>query len=303
MNELLLRAIDSLSAGAAYALVAAGVALALTVRKPVHLSLLAVPGVAMLIGGWVGGAAGGALSPVMLIVTASATLIVCCGIWLILDQMVDRPMRLNPPRVVLLSSAGLLLLALVVIERVTTLWPPSMSRLLPVTTSDPEVPAAHLVIVDSLDSVTWAIALGALGVVALLMTRTKIGYAMRAVGYRPQTAGLLGINIERMIATAVTIAAALAALGGLLYGVRQGHLEAATLLRPGLVTAVAAIIAGPGRPLWIVVAAMGLGAIESFVGTVWMSGAVMRVAMVVIIGLAAGLAQSAEWRGDGVTAT
>lgn len=298
MNELLPHAVDGLAAGAACALVAAGVALSLVVRRPVNLSMLALPGAAMLFGGWINGIAEAPLSPVALIVTAGLIVLACCAIWLIIDQFIERPVRAARRPIPLLTAGGVLLLGLVVIERAVTLWPMQPASLPPA-----KADAGFSSIADPLDWATWIIAAAALAVVLLAMTRTKAGLAMRAVGYRPQTAGLLGINTERLIATAVVMAGALAALGGLLYGARHEQVDAMVMVRPGLVAAIALIAAGPRRPMAVIAVAMGLGSVESFVAATWTDGPALRDGLLVMIGLTAVLARPADRREHAVAAT
>src|SRR5690606_37156844 len=131
--------------------------------------------------------------------------------------------------------------------------------LLVTTAADPEMPTAHARLVDPLDTATFVIAGSVLAIVLLMMTRTRTGLAMRAVGYRPQTAALLGIDTERLIVIATAMAGAMAAIGGLLYGIRQGSADMTTLLRPGVVAAAAVMIIGASRPLAAVAMAMALG--------------------------------------------
>lgn len=302
MNELLVRAVDSLAAGAACALVAGGIALALSVRRPINLSMLVAPGAAMLIGGSISGICTSPPGWGIILLAVLGSIACCCGIWWIIDQGVDRPMRKAAAPAPLLTAAAVLLIGLIVIERAARLWPMDLSDLAS-RRAAPATGSLDVPLVGPLHQVTWLIAAATLGGLVLVLTRTRFGLAMRAVGYRPQTAGLLGINVERMIAVAVVIAAALAALGGLLYGMHQGALNGLVLLRPGLISAAAVVAAGPHRPWAVVATALGLGTIESYAAMALPAGAAMRDAILVIIAVVAVLARPADRCGDGVATT
>lgn len=53
-------------------------------------------------------------------------------------------------------------------------------------------------------------------VVHLVLTRTRIGKAIRAVAESASTAGLLGVNVERTIAVTLVISGALAGAAAIL---------------------------------------------------------------------------------------
>lgn len=68
--------------------------------------------------------------------------------------------------------------------------------------------------VPKLQLTVLAVAVVAMVVLALWLTRTRSGRAMRTVAFSPSTAELLGVNSQRMFALAVVISGALAALAG-----------------------------------------------------------------------------------------
>ncbi len=104
--------------------------------------------------------------------------------------------------------------------------------------------------------------LGAIGVVAVFLKRSRVGLAMRATSLDQETALAQGIDVGRMFSLAWAISAALAALAGMLVGTGGGGLEA-----------TAALIALKALPVII------LGGIDSVEGAV-------------VAGLAVGVAES-----------
>ena len=90
--------------------------------------------------------------------------------------------------------------------------------------------------------------------VALLLLRTRIGKAMRAVSDNPDLAASSGIDVDRVILFVWALGAGLAALGGILFGVQQQvHFEMgfrllllmfAGITLGGLGTAYGALVGG-----------------------------------------------------------
>lgn len=71
------------------------------------------------------------------------------------------------------------------------------------------------------DLVSMAIAIVALAVVVMIVQRTRMGKATRAVSDNPALASSAGINVERVITFVWVIGAALAGLSGILLGFSQ----------------------------------------------------------------------------------
>ncbi len=71
------------------------------------------------------------------------------------------------------------------------------------------------------DIVSMAVAVVALVVVVLVVQKTRMGKATRAVSDNPSLASSAGINVERVITFVWVLGAALAGLGGLLLGFSQ----------------------------------------------------------------------------------
>ena len=64
-----------------------------------------------------------------------------------------------------------------------------------------------------------------LGLLSLFVTRTTLGLSMRAAAEDLPAARLMGIKVDRVVATAFAIGAALAAVAGLLYSVQAGQIN------------------------------------------------------------------------------
>src|SRR5258705_4256853 len=83
-----------------------------------------------------------------------------------------------------------------------------------------------------------------LGLLSLFVTRTTLGLSMRAAAEDLDAARLMGINVNRVVATAFAISAALAAVAGFLYAVQAGQINPYMGFTPVLKAFIAAVIGG-----------------------------------------------------------
>ena len=118
-----------------------------------------------------------------------------------------------------------------------------------------------------LELVTVVVTLVVLFGLTLFVRRTRLGIAMRATAENPAAAQLMGIRVNRAIATAFALGGALAALAGLLWAGRTGQIHPLMGFVPGLKAFVAAVIGGVGSLLGAVLGGYLLGFAEVlFVG-------------------------------------
>ncbi|NLJ79059.1 MAG: branched-chain amino acid ABC transporter permease [Tissierellia bacterium] len=79
------------------------------------------------------------------------------------------------------------------------------------------------------------------------ITKTKTGMAMRALSKDYETASLMGIDINRIISITFFIGSFLAAVGGIMWGIRYPQLMPLMGAMPGLKCFIAAVIGGIGN--------------------------------------------------------
>ena len=94
------------------------------------------------------------------------------------------------------------------------------------------------------------------------VNRTKLGRGMRAVSQDPDTARLMGINVDRIIMVAFALGAALAAVAGLAHGLRYTNIDFRMGFLAGLKAFTAAVLGGIGNIYGAVVGGLVLGVIE-----------------------------------------
>jgi branched-chain amino acid transport system permease protein len=96
-----------------------------------------------------------------------------------------------------------------------------------------------------------------------IVTRTKIGKAMRAVAYDKSTARLMGINVDGVISVTFAIGAALAGAAGMLYAIAFPQVYFLMGVIPGLKAFVAAVLGGIGSIPGAVIGALIMGQAET----------------------------------------
>ena len=80
-----------------------------------------------------------------------------------------------------------------------------------------------------------------------LINKTKAGMAMRAVSKDQETARLMGVNVNRTISLTFAIGSALAAVGGIMWGLKFPSILPLMGIMPGLKCFIAAVIGGIGN--------------------------------------------------------
>lgn len=95
-----------------------------------------------------------------------------------------------------------------------------------------------------------------------LINKTKTGMAMRAVSKDHETAKLMGVNIDRTISVTFGIGSALAAIGGIMWGLKFPQIQPLMGVMPGLKCFIAAVIGGIGNTTGAVIGGFILGISE-----------------------------------------
>jgi branched-chain amino acid transport system permease protein len=97
----------------------------------------------------------------------------------------------------------------------------------------------------------------------VFVNRTRLGRAMQATSQDPDTARLMGINVDRIIMVAFALGAALAAVAGLAWGLRYTNIDFRMGFLAGLKAFTAAVLGGIGNIQGAVVGGLVLGVVES----------------------------------------
>lgn len=130
-------------------------------------------------------------------------------------------------------------------------------------------------------------------ILQIIVHKTKIGKAMRAVSYDAEAAKLMGINVNNTISATFAIGSALAGAAGVIFGTYYIKIEPLMGVLPGLKAFVAAVLGGIGIIPGAMVGGLLLGLIEALVSaagfSLWRDAAAFVVLILILIFLPQGL--------------
>lgn len=197
--------------------------------------------------------------------TFALTLLVCMAatacLGLLVERLAYRPLRGQPRINLLITAVGVSLL----LENFGQLVFGATPRAFPALLEETPAFSIGAVQVSSLDLAVLLTTLGLLLALEWIVHETRLGRAMRAVAHSHQTAALLGIPVDRVIAFTFALGAALAAAAAVLYGMKYPRVDPLMGVMPGLKAFVAAVIGGIGNLRGAVVGALILGLAETMV--------------------------------------
>ncbi len=97
---------------------------------------------------------------------------------------------------------------------------------------------------------------------------SRLGRGIRAVAQDPETASLMGVNIDRVIMLTFILGGLLAGAAGMLYGVRFETVQYYVGFLPGIKAFTAAVLGGIGNIRGALVGGLALGLLEQWGATV-----------------------------------
>ncbi len=212
--EILLRQIlNGLSLGSVYALIAVGYSLIYSILLFSNFA----HGGFLVIGGYVCYYA--MLSAGMDIVTAAVSAMVGAGaVAVFTDRLAYRPIRERSSRTIYLMIASMGIS--IVIENIFVVSVGGRFRALPAIFPDGSINLGGVLAASYFDLFSLAISAIFLIILQLFLIKTKWGLAIRAAAYNLRTAGLMGVNVNRLIAIVFFVAGVLAAIGGIFLSAR-----------------------------------------------------------------------------------
>jgi branched-chain amino acid transport system permease protein len=97
----------------------------------------------------------------------------------------------------------------------------------------------------------------------ILVQRTRLGRAMRAVAENKSVAALMGINVDRVISLTFIISGAMAGAAGVMWGIHLGLVYYFVGFVPGIKAFTAAVLGGIGNIPGAMLGGMFLGIVEA----------------------------------------
>jgi len=202
---------------------------------------------------------------ILLLLVISTAMVLSCLAAAALERVAYRPLRGSPRLVALISAIGASFFLQDALRLFESLWRntfylnyPTMDLL------DQTVPLGLNVIVPVKSLLVIFTALLSLAALHLFVNRTRIGTAIRAVAQDPDTASLMGIPVNRVIALTFFVGGAMGGLAGVLFGLHYSLVNPYSGFVPGLKAFTAAVLGGIGNIPGAMLGGMFLGLLEAF---------------------------------------
>jgi branched-chain amino acid transport system permease protein len=181
------------------------------------------------------------------------------------ERVAYRPLRGAPRLIPLISAIGISFFLQDLVRLVESIWRNAFNLVYPTIeplnvryelTSTIDISLKSLVVIGA--------ALGMLWGLTLLVHRTKVGKAIRAVAEDQQAASLMGIDVNRMVSLTFLIGGAMGGAAGVLFGVQYGLINPYSGFIPGLKAFTAAVLGGIGNIPGAMIGGLVLGLLEAF---------------------------------------
>jgi len=288
MAEILQQLINGISLGAIYALIALGYTMIYGVLRFINFA----HGDVFMVGAITGYVAAtqivnkfltiGSIPAAILVFLIS--MVFCAVLGSLIEFLAYRPLRNRPKLTVLITAIGVSLF-LEYTTQLNAVFGPTPRNFPPVIPSKPLFQSS-LVTVNTVQVVVIGVALLLMFILRVIVLKTKIGTAMRAVSFNQQAASLMGINISSIITFTFVVGSALAGAGGVLYASQYPSIEPLMGIMPGLKAFVAAVLGGIGNIPGAALGALIIGIVETFAaGSKALSTYRDAIAFAILIGI------------------
>jgi len=181
------------------------------------------------------------------------------------ERVAYRPLRAAPRLIPLISAIGVSFFLQDVIRLFESIWRNAFNLVYPTMdvmnirfelTSTLDVSVRSLVVIVAALLMLWSL--------HVLVNRTKIGTAIRAVAEDQAAASLMGINVNRIISLTFLIGGAMGGAAGVLFGIQYSLINPYTGFIPGLKAFTAAVLGGIGNIPGAMLGGLVLGLLEAF---------------------------------------
>ena len=262
--------LNGLMLGVIYAMVAVGFTLffgVLNVIKFSHGDVVMV-GAFVALAALAGSRYAGVMSPLILLLLAViVAMLTVAVLGALIARFLVLPLRKAPALNTLLIT---LMLGLALRESVRLFYPNGSNpkpfpRLLPADTYTFGSLSLRL---DSL--ILLFTGLSAIVIIHVVINRTRLGLAIRAVAQDPETARVMGVNFERIVMITFGLGSALAALAGVTNGLYYNECNFGMGLLLGVIGFSAAVLGGLGNIYGAILGGFLFAALQT-VGAIWFS--------------------------------
>jgi branched-chain amino acid transport system permease protein len=289
LTEFLQHLVNGISVGTIYALIALGYTMVYGVLKLINFAHGDVYMVGAFAGYYLSHALGVTKSPNLFsaAIVFLGSMAVCAILGVVIERFAYRPLRHRARLTALITAIGVSFL----LEYGFQLPPLSRSFEFPPGPTPRFFPQPFEriawspggVYLSNYDVVSFIVAIGLMALLQYIVYRTRFGVSMRAVSFDSTVAGLMGINVNRVISYTFALAAALAAAGAILFAGSRPKIDPLMGLMLGLKAFVAAVFGGIGNVPGAMVGGLVIGLAEAFVAGYLLSSYRDAIAFAILI--------------------
>ncbi|MEO9190445.1 MAG: branched-chain amino acid ABC transporter permease [Acetobacteraceae bacterium] len=139
----------------------------------------------------------------------------------------------------------------------------------------------------------WVVSIILMGGLWMFVQRTRLGKAMRATAQDPEAARMMGVEVDKVILTAFFLGSALAGAGGMIFGLYYNFTSFIIGFTAGLRAFTAAVLGGIGNVPGAMVGGVLIGLIEAFggqlIGASWADVIIFSILVLVLVFKPSGL--------------
>jgi len=177
-----------------------------------------------------------------------------------IERFAYRPLRSAPKLSVLISAIGVSFF----LENLATVLFTGLPKTFPAPAFFNEVQVIGGVSIANVTFIIPVVTFVCLAGLVYLIDHTKTGMAMRAVSRDYTASRLMAIDVDKIVTLTFVIGSGLAAVGGVLWGIRYVQITPLMGVMPGLKCFIAAVIGGIGNIRGAMLGGFLLGFLEIF---------------------------------------
>jgi len=263
MDTFVQQLINGLTIGSIYALIALGYTMVYGILRLINFAHGDIYMVGAYAGFMLATSLGFAENPSAFgfVVTLIGSMVIAAAIGMAIERFAYRPVRKYSKMTTLITAIGMSLLIEYLFVFIFSGTPRSFPTLLP----NDNITLFGNATISTSQILIFVVSMLLMVLLQWIIYKTKIGKAMRAVSFNINSAKLMGINTDFVIAFTFALGSALAAAGGVLTAQYNPKIEPLMGIMTGLKAFVAAVLGGIGNIPGAVLGGLLIGAAETLV--------------------------------------